>query len=34
MFSNVINIQDLTTIAMVSPPMFGGVRAFNGPSCS
>jgi uncharacterized protein YkwD len=29
-----INIQDVTALASLAPPMFGGARAFNGPSCS
>jgi len=33
-FGSTLNIQDITTLTMVAPPMFGGVRAFGGPSCS
>jgi len=32
-FSNVINVTDLTSLITVLPPMLGGVRAFNGPTC-
>ncbi|GEM_PF-5975428 len=33
-FSKEINIQDLTNLIAVAPPMFGGTtRAFNGPAC-
>ena len=28
-----INVQDLATIVAVAPPMLGGIKAFNGPSC-
>jgi hypothetical protein len=28
-----INVEDLVNLIIVSPPMIGGVRAFNGPSC-
>jgi hypothetical protein len=31
---SVINIQDLTEILVLAPPMFGGRRAFNGPACN
>ena len=33
-FQGTINIRDITALATVAPPMFGGVRAINGPSCS
>ena len=33
-FQGTINILDITTLATVHPPMFGGARAFGGPSCS
>ena len=33
-FQSTINIQDITALATVAPPMFGGAKAFNGPSCS
>jgi uncharacterized protein YkwD len=33
-FGTTINIQDVTALATVAPPMFGGARAFDGPSCS
>jgi uncharacterized protein YkwD len=33
-FQGTINIQDITALATVAPPMFGGAKAFNGPSCS
>jgi hypothetical protein len=33
-FGEWINILDLTNLIIVSPPMLGGVRAFNGPVCS
>lgn len=29
-----INIQDLTSVITVAPPMFGGQVAFNGPACT
>ncbi len=32
-FPKVININDLTSLITVTPPMLGGVRAFNGPAC-
>ena len=28
-----INIQDLSNLVVVKPPMLGGPRAFNGPLC-
>ena len=33
-FPETINMQDLTALVTVTPPMFGGPRAFGGPSCS
>jgi len=33
LFATDINIQDLTSLITVAPPMLGGVRAFGGPSC-
>jgi uncharacterized protein YkwD len=33
-FQGTINIQDISALATVAPPMFGGAKAFNGPSCS
>jgi hypothetical protein len=35
-FTTMINVTDLTALIAGSsgnPPMLGGVRAFNGPSC-
>jgi hypothetical protein len=32
-FTKDINVQDLTSLLAVSPPMLQGVRAFNGPVC-
>jgi hypothetical protein len=32
-FPNDINIEDLTNLIVLSPPMIGGVRAFDGPDC-
>lgn len=32
-FSDVINVSDLTSVITVSPPMFNGVRAFSGATC-
>jgi hypothetical protein len=34
LFTNTINIQDLTWIITTAPPMFGGMRAFDGPDCT
>ncbi len=31
--SKTINIQDLAALVVLSPPMFGGQRAFSGPAC-
>jgi hypothetical protein len=28
-----INVEDIVNLVVVAPPMLGGVRAFNGPSC-
>jgi hypothetical protein len=28
-----INLNDVTSLLALYPPMFGGVRAFNGPTC-
>ncbi|MBI4037918.1 hypothetical protein HY382_02645 [Candidatus Curtissbacteria bacterium] len=33
-FSKDVNVQDLTSITTVAPPMFGGQRAMNGPGCT
>jgi hypothetical protein len=33
-FGQTVNILDVTALANLKPPMFGGARAFNGPSCS
>ncbi len=33
LFSKVININDMTSLITVMPPMFNGPRAFNGPTC-
>jgi hypothetical protein len=33
LLGEVINIQDLMVLALLDPPMFGGARAYNGPSC-
>jgi hypothetical protein len=33
-FPQAINIQDLVQLVIFGPPMFGGQRAFNGPSCT
>ncbi len=32
-FRDNINVSDLTMLLTVTPPMFGGQRAFGGPSC-
>jgi hypothetical protein len=32
-FPHVVNMQDLTALITVTPPMFSGTRAFGGPSC-
>jgi uncharacterized protein YkwD len=32
-FEDNINLQDLTTVILTEPPMFGGQRAYGGPSC-
>ena len=32
-FAFTINVEDLINLIIVAPPMIGGVRAFNGPSC-
>jgi hypothetical protein len=32
-FPKDINLNDLTSLLALYPPMFGGVRAFNGPTC-
>ncbi len=32
-FSADINLEDLARLVTLAPPMFGGVRAFGGPSC-
>ncbi len=28
-----INLQDLTLLTVIRPPMFGGLRAYGGPAC-
>ena len=33
LFAKHINIADLSSLITVSPPMLGGVRALNGPTC-
>ena len=33
LFTEHINITDLTSLIVVAPPMLGGERAFNGPPC-
>jgi hypothetical protein len=33
-FGDTISVQDLSLLLTVSPPMFGGARAFDGPSCN
>jgi hypothetical protein len=33
-FQHSLNIQDITELATNTPPMFGGPRAFNGPTCT
>ncbi|MEK6968431.1 MAG: CAP domain-containing protein [Nanoarchaeota archaeon] len=33
-FSKDINVQDITLLISLAPPMFGGQRAFNGPTCT
>lgn len=32
-FSATINVQDMTAIVTLTPPMLNGARALNGPSC-
>jgi hypothetical protein len=32
-YATVINLNDLTSIILVSPPILNGTRAFNGPTC-
>ncbi|HET9476934.1 MAG TPA: hypothetical protein VFP63_05560 [Dehalococcoidia bacterium] len=32
-FLTTINVADLSNLVIVSPPMLGGVRAYNGPLC-
>jgi hypothetical protein len=32
-FGENINIADITLLLTVEPPMFGGQRAFSGPTC-
>jgi uncharacterized protein YkwD len=32
-FRDTINVSDLTALLTLTPPMFGGQRAFAGPSC-
>ena len=32
-FSSDINLQDITALIILSPPMLGDLAAFNGPSC-
>ncbi|HET9476031.1 MAG TPA: thrombospondin type 3 repeat-containing protein, partial [Dehalococcoidia bacterium] len=34
LFAKDVNIQDLTSLVTVTPDMFGGARAFNGPTCT
>lgn len=33
-FAKDINIQDLSLVTTLAPPMFGGQKAMNGPSCT
>ncbi|MBI4157574.1 hypothetical protein HY502_01890 [Candidatus Woesebacteria bacterium] len=33
LFAKDINIQDLTILSVLAPPMFNGQKAFNGPTC-
>ena len=33
-FAKDINVADITNLVTVAPDMFGGVRAFNGPTCT
>jgi len=33
-FSKQINVQDITSLIVVAPDMFGGARAFNGATCT
>jgi hypothetical protein len=33
-FAEAINLQDLTNLILLSPDMFGAIRAFNGPFCT
>ncbi|HET9477036.1 MAG TPA: hypothetical protein VFP63_06080, partial [Dehalococcoidia bacterium] len=32
-FSNTINVQDMTALVTLTPPMLNGARALNGPVC-
>jgi len=32
-FTEDINLQDITALAVLAPPMLGGLRAFGGPPC-
>ncbi|HET9476702.1 MAG TPA: hypothetical protein VFP63_04355, partial [Dehalococcoidia bacterium] len=32
-FSNTINVQDMTALVTLAPPMLNGARALNGPAC-
>ena len=32
-FGETINVQDMASLIVVRPPMFGGMRAYNGPEC-
>jgi hypothetical protein len=32
-FADTINMQDLTSLVTLAPPMFSGTRAFGGPTC-
>lgn len=32
-FAADINLSDMTALLTLAPPMFGGQRAFDGPSC-
>jgi hypothetical protein len=33
-FGSDINLQDLAELVVTTPPMFGGQRAYSGPSCT
>ena len=33
-FSDTINISDIAQLVLTTPPMFGGARAYGGPTCT